>query len=77
MQFTIDNSKAAELGFGKLSEFEGRTINLLTLKELANLKEFNPQTQLVSIFGIVKDAGEANDDDRFGYVAYALLSDIG
>lgn len=52
------------------SKYEGLTIELLTIEELNSLKENNPETSLISIFGEDVLAKDADDDTRAGCVAY-------
>lgn len=51
------------------SKYEGYTIDLLTLKELRNMKKLNPDTVVISIFGEEVRAFEMDEDTRAGYVA--------
>ena len=69
-QWTINNARYGE--FGKLTEYEGVELELLTLEELQNLKKISPKTELLNIFGIEYLAEDADEDIRYGYVAYGL-----
>ena len=52
-----------------LSKNEGKTINLLTLGELQELKKVDPSYILVNIFGDEKQAIDCNEDTRQGFVS--------
>jgi hypothetical protein len=68
MKWKIDNS-----GMFAISEFEHKYINLLTVDELKKLKIESPDFLLISIFGKVIFAKDADEDDRGGFVAYGTL----
>ncbi len=55
------------------SKYEGKAIDLLTLEDLKELMEKNPETVLISIFGEEILAKNANEDTRMGYVAFGRL----
>ena len=62
-------------GSESATKWEGKTISLLTLKQLRRLKEISPYRVLVDIFGNDVFAIDADEDVRGGmkYVAYGLL----
>ena len=73
MEWKIDNSKYGYNDPEMLSNHEGETIFLMTLKELQDLKPSSPKTRLVNIFGKESIAEDANEDTRGGFVVYAIL----
>jgi len=76
-EITINNARYSWMeGSRPVNEFEGKTIILLTLDELDSLKDVDPSHQLVSIFGEVVLAKDADRDTRFGYVAFGLLENV-
>ena len=52
---------------------DGKLLELLTLEELNNLKKSKPNTKLINIFGDETLAKNANDDTRWGLVAYGFI----
>ncbi len=60
-------------GDEKPSKHEGKTILLLTIKELQSLKISDPKHILIDIFGDEKMAIDCNEDVRGGFVAYGNL----
>ena len=72
MKWIINNKKYEALGY-KLNEYEGKELNLITVYDLHKLQKDSPDTALINIFGDVTTAKDANDDERFGYSAYAIL----
>lgn len=75
MKWIINNKRYEVLGY-EVNQYEGKELDLLTVEELHNLQKEFPNIQVINIFGDVKNAIDANDDERMGFSAYAILESI-
>lgn len=74
MKWKINNARYAVLGY-KTNKYEGLEIELVTVDELHKIQNETPNQPMLSIFGDVVLAKNANDDHRSGFCAYAVLEE--